>query len=387
MSCLGCGSRLQTVSKMKPGFVKSLVKHEFNQDSITLKELKLLKQSSPICLRCKTLDSVNYKPYYPAHSIYSGSIVQLLDPFNLNSISNLNPHYAIINKLDLFPPSLIDHLQSYYTNLLKPRGFSSVLLVSAKSGYNLPSLIQLLNSIKTENIYITGYSNVGKSNLLSTLVKIATGSPSLHVSSPNLGTTVSSIKTDKQTFNGLFKSNVIDTPGVSCPDQVLNYLTTREVKLASPIENIFPKKSHEFKSGYTLFIGGILRIDLKSDYYNRVSFKWFGSQKLPIFTTTTAKASYSYTKNIANNPRFMFPPCSSLNRLNSWPGLEFALEANIGNGSGGIDVVIAGIGWVCVYGEFRECDVAVYSVLGSGISVRRRPLIPMNFNETGMGKR
>lgn len=308
--------------------------------------------------------------------------------------------------------SLLERMREYYTRIIFQlaqlrAGVDEVHMVSAKTGDGVfdlvssinkqlsgnPDSLQSFSTAKTspssslllnkqKDIYMLGLANVGKSQLINMFIKMGTGEEERPFLTTSVmpGTTMELLKVPLSTFGPLFEAEeeevnaegrggggkdmsstasnsnrslantfLIDTPGIQSPTQLTNFLTPEEIKMTIPLKKIKPFTLQKFKPGYSLFIGGLVRIDILSGQVSATSrlvkavcsATFYGNKAIPMRIIRTTSAEASYEKNLAKNETFMFPPVSNEmrdfksfpqsreTRLASWPSLSLVKEVEV----------------------------------------------------------
>lgn len=198
--CEGCGVLLQNTSELEPGYVKEL-KHDY-------------------CLRC--FKNIHYSEIRNQELAYTNE--DLLDKINNNSSLTLflvdfislnkeiietfkkikTKKVLVINKCDIIPKSIkqekiMDFIIDEYAILDK------IVVISSLKNKNLSQIKNIIEENK--NVYITGYTNAGKSSLIKSLMSKYTNNKSKITTSIMPNTTMDFIKIN---FND---SYFYDTPG------------------------------------------------------------------------------------------------------------------------------------------------------------------------------
>lgn len=216
--CVGCGSLLQNTEEKEAGFVKD-INHDY-------------------CLRCfKNIhyseiknQELNYSNEDILHYINKSSSLTLflVDFLSINTeIINTfkkikTQKILVINKCDIIPKSIkvekiVDFISDEYAVA------DRILVISSLKNKNLS---QIKNIVETnENVYITGYTNAGKSSLIKALINKYTKSKAKITTSIMPNTTLDFIKIN---FND---SYFYDTPGFVYE----NSLTNNDIKIVKKV--------------------------------------------------------------------------------------------------------------------------------------------------------
>ncbi|CAH1643793.1 unnamed protein product [Spodoptera littoralis] len=175
-----------------------------------------------------------------------------------------------------------------------------------------------------------------------------------------------------------------DTPGVIHPDQVLSLLSTEELLVTIPKQLIKPQTYYIYE-GYTLFIGGLARVDLV-DSAEPCRFTIFCSESLPITVTKTEDADDMYDKFVGTE--LFAAPSGGRARLSRWPGLQHAADLLEFTGEGPKllcgDIVLSSVAWVGVTTKKgTSCKVRAWTPERRGIYRRQPSVLPYSINLKG----
>ena len=261
--CLGCGVRLQDVNILKIGYTVNI--------------------DNDLCMRCFRLK--NYGEYESVSSslvnyeqilgtvnrtrdlaIY---VVDLLNiPPNLESIKTYlkNDIILVLNKRDLVPLSVKDEkIIEYIKNL--GVDFTDIVVVSGEKNYNMDLLYKKIKKYqKSENVYVVGYTNAGKSSLISKFIKnYGDGNINLTVS-PLPSTTLNKIVIPiSKTIT------LIDTPGIIDNANMINFVDKKMYKRLNSKKEIKPR-TYQLSKNQCLVIDDLLRIDYVEGDKNSLTF-------------------------------------------------------------------------------------------------------------------
>lgn len=173
-----------------------------------------------------------------------------------------------------------------------------------------------------------------------------------------------------------------DTPGAINDAQLINLLTTQELRLCLPKKPLRPR-TFIMKPEQTLFLGGLGRLDYvqgETSAYITV----FAASYLPVHVTKTEKAESLYSKNIGGS--LLKIPCGDAARLAAFPPLE-PEEVKITGVSwklSAADIVLSSAGWMTVtIGTGQLGTFLAHTPQGKGIFVRTPPFFPTAVNSRG----
>uniref|UniRef100_A0A0K8T9Y4 G domain-containing protein n=1 Tax=Lygus hesperus TaxID=30085 RepID=A0A0K8T9Y4_LYGHE len=176
-----------------------------------------------------------------------------------------------------------------------------------------------------------------------------------------------------------------DTPGVLHDDQILDLLTTEELVKVLHQKTIEPR-TVIMKPGWTLFVGGLARVDYLQGESKSIRWTVFVSRELPITICFTEDAQEVY-ETLLESDKFVVPH-SDAQRLKKWPSLKFKDEYKFSGVSryqccG--DVVLSSCGWVSFAANEKEIiRIRPWTPEGRGIYTRFPALLPFTVNNRGI---
>lgn len=271
-----------------------------------------LTREDAICQRCYRLKHYNEVMNVDVssgdfltmlNSLYetTGVIVKVIDVFDFNG--SIIPSFnrivgdkkviAAVNKLDLLPKSVNrNRLIHRAKHMLKQEGITATetVAISALKGHGMSELMDTVSKYaSSDDVYVVGTTNVGKSTLINQLIKYTTGEGEVITTSRFPGTTLDLI--DIPLGEGRF---IFDTPGVVVGTQMTHFVSDAGLKYITPSREIKPK-TYQLNAGQTLFIGNLARMDYVSGDKN--SFSVYAARHLNIHRTKTENAGDFYDKH------------------------------------------------------------------------------------------
>lgn len=262
-TCLGCGVKLQDENILNLGFTANI--------------------ENDLCMRCFRLK--NYGEYESvANSLVhydnilsfvnrtKDLVLYVVDLLNLNEdllyIRNYikNDIILVLNKRDLLPLSVKDEKIIEYLKSLN-LGFLEIVIISSEKNYNMDLLYNKIKKYrKSKNVYVVGFTNAGKSSMISRLIKnYGDGDNNLTVS-PLPSTTLNKI--DIRINDNL---NIVDTPGIIDNTNIINFVDKKMYKKLNPKKEIKPKTFQLYKN-QSLLIDNLVRIDYLEGDVNSFTF-------------------------------------------------------------------------------------------------------------------
>lgn len=333
-------------------------------------------------------------------SDFPGSYVGDLDRF-----IGPKPSILAVNKIDLMPSSMCrSSLHRWFRRAITTMGtysrFEKIHLISAKTGFGLMELVENIAEMtqrnkdeiskiddiqQQQNTYLVGCSNVGKSEILNSFLRMGGRDPVI-TSHFSFGTTAAMVKLPLSSFNGLFTvaqdddnvstsspSYVFDTPGLEGREQLTTYLNSNELKYVIPSKEIKPV-THALGKGKAVYLGGLARLDIV-DSKQPVQCTFYGSHRLPLSVCRLERADSLYRQHVLDGSEgFLVPPIyNSSNELDlqrkAELRLEMASDVQVKLSKGGCTFGIAGVGWITLTGT-SDAHVRIFSLRGEGIHVR-----------------
>lgn len=278
--CVGCGVILQDNNKLIEGYTTS-INNDFCMRCFRMKnygEYEFSTKSNEEYI--KMLKNIGENKDLVLYVVDCLTI-----PENIEKIKDYlknNTIVLVLNKKDALPLSikdekLVDYFKEY--NI-----FKDILVVSGLKNYNLDLLMEYIYKYKTsENIYVVGSTNAGKSTLINKIIKDYTIDKNDDITiSPLPSTTLSDIKIKVNDFY------LIDTPGLVDDNNILNFLDAKIIKKISCKKEIKPR-TYQIKKGQSLIIENLFRIDYDDTLKN--SFTFFISNDLDIKKVQTKNHS------------------------------------------------------------------------------------------------
>lgn len=320
--CIGCGSILQSNDINEVGYVKNI--------------------ESKLCERCFKIQ--NYGEYLPVIKSQDEFITMLkdindtkdlvvlvCDLFNYNPDMSLVSEYIdndiilVLTKRDILPKSLYEEkLLNYLESNLN---IIDKLIISSKNNYHFDELIESIRkNKKSHNVYVIGYTNVGKSTMINKILYNYATSNDVITTSILPNTTIDNIniKIDDEL-------TLIDTPGVLDGGSIYYLKDIKELKRIIPKKEIKPL-SYQINKKQSVVVEDLFRIDLSSN-------------DIVMYISNMLKVDRIYKEIESNN----------------MDKHELDVKANT-------DVVISGVGFVKF---MKDEHIILYTIKGINVYTRK----------------
>ncbi|KAI3832408.1 hypothetical protein MKX03_020642 [Papaver bracteatum] len=289
----------------------------------------------------------------------------------------------VVTKIDLLPPSLSPTRLEHWIRTRAREGgankVTSVHLVSAVRGWGLKHVCKLAGA--RENVWAVGAQNAGKSTLINSIGKHASGGEVNELTeAPVPGTTLGIIRVE-----GVLpgQTKLFDTPGLLHPHQLTTRLTREEQKLVQISKELKPR-TYRIKlssllytsemlslAGYTVHIAGLMRLDVEETSVDTVYVTVWASPYLPLHMGKTENVETMLEHHFGRQLQ------ERVQELGNWVRREFHVSGNSWDVSS-IDVSASGVGWFAV-GLKGEARLGVWTYDGIDVTLRNS-LIPQRSN-------
>lgn len=256
--CIGCGINLQCEDPYEDGYV--------NPE---------MYDKTVMCRRCFRLKHYGeYKVTNKSNSFYKGIIkeifrmdelvVHIVDVFNMGNINEIyskiySKAILVISKIDIFPKSINEDKLIEYFKKRYPK-YVEVIAISSDKNYHMDELLMLMMKYKSSNeVYILGNTNAGKSTFINKMIKNYTDKNSFIVTScmPSTTLNVISIKINEDL-------TLLDTPGIVYSGDIITKLPEDLVKHINIKHEINPR-IYQVKDRVSLVLDNIGRINILND--------------------------------------------------------------------------------------------------------------------------
>lgn len=343
--CKGCGVELQYEDKEKLGYSP--------------------KEDADYCQRCFRLTHYNDPMISMQKGIDNDDLLNkvskldalvlwVVDLFDLEGsiIEGIHRHLVgkdiimVCTKRDILPLDINNEkLINFINNRLNEYGINilGIILVGdlvngGKQDYNY-SIDEIENAIDSyrynRDVVVIGTANAGKSTLLNAFLATNRLTVSAH---PGTSIDLNPIQMDGYVL--------YDTPGLVKQKSLLTHINDKYLKYVIPTKTIRPKQ-FQLVGNQSLAIGGLVRFDFFD--CSKVSVLCYFSPALDIHRGKIENADDLWFNHFNE---LLFPVISS-----SFSEMKkYALTKKEDNK---IDIVIPGLGWICLSGDVKKIDVYV----------------------------
>lgn len=254
--CIGCGTTLQYSDKSKLGYTE--------------------EEDNVLCERCFKLK--NYGTYQSValtnedyqkvlNSIPKASyILYITDTLTLDctQMEQFKKVILVITKKDILPKSvktekIINYMKKQYKSII------DIYVVSSKTGEGIDSMFHAIKKYK--KLYVVGATNSGKSTLINKLINFYGED---EIKQKMITTSMYPSTTLDKIEIKLKDITLIDTPGLLNKDNIINYVTNKEVKKITPKKEIKPKTCQIEGEG-SIIIDQYVRIDYHTKEKNSIT--------------------------------------------------------------------------------------------------------------------
>ena len=266
--CIGCGATLQTTDKEKVGYIKE---EKIDESDYCERCFRIINYNDYKSIKT---DGSEYIEIYKNINKTDDLVLFLVDIFNINeSIKMINQYInnkiiLVITKFDIMPKhvkekKIIENIKQYDFN----NNIIDFVVVSSKKSYNINLLYEKIISNKTSNnVYICGNTNSGKSTLINKFIKNYSDNE-INITTSILPSTT--INTNEIKINK--DLTLIDPPGFIEKDNISNFVDSKILKRIMPNKRIKPI-TYQICEGKTLLVNNMLRIEYVKGEKNSFTF-------------------------------------------------------------------------------------------------------------------
>lgn len=252
--CPGCGATLQSNNPSKEGYY--IENKTFCERCFRIKHyneyLTLDKDNSNYI---KILEEINKT---------DDLVVLVVDLFNIEDLNKLkkyidNDTLLVITKRDLFSKKIYEEkLLNYFDDL--SLNIVDKIIISSNKNYHMDELKNKIKKYqKSNNVYVVGYTNAGKSTMINKLIYNYSTNKSL-ITTSNLPSTTLDLIEIKLDDN----LTLYDTPGILIENSLLDIVDSKTYKKLIPKSEIKPLV-YQVKILQSFVIEKLVRIDVDNN--------------------------------------------------------------------------------------------------------------------------
>lgn len=354
--CKGCGVELQSEDKQALGYTP--------------------KRDADYCQRCFRIQhyddvTISMKQGIDSDAVLSKIaekdalilwVVDLFD-FEANIVAGINRHLSgkdiilVGTKRDLLPDTLGNQkLGQFIIRRLKEQGITiqgivvCADLARGKASNDNTSIEEVQEAIlryrKGRDVVVMGMANAGKSTLLNAFL----GKQEL-TTSRYPGTTLDFVAIDMQEYT------LYDTPGLTRFDSLLTLVSDNVLKTVLPSKRL-KARNYQLHKSQSLAVGGLARLDLIGCV--KVSCVGYFSSNLTIHRGKQEKADALWEAHMGE---LLAPVVAQEDDFHTMKKFTHPHTDDK------LDVVIHGLGWFCISGEFEE--ISIYVPRGVNVTFRK----------------
>lgn len=246
--CNGCGTFLQVSNPILEGYTNNL------DNNLCERCFRIRNYNEYKIVEKNNIDFINI-----LKNIKNELVILIVDLFNIpQDLSEITKYIEgdillVLTKKDIFSYKMKDEKFLEYNYGIN---YIDSLVVSSNKNYNFDLLNEKINKYKkSNNVYIVGYTNSGKSTLINKFIYNYSDNK-VNITTSNLPST---------TLNTLeIKVNdsltLIDTPGIIDDGNIINYLDEKTIKKIIPKNEIKPL-TYQIHSNQYINIEDILKIE------------------------------------------------------------------------------------------------------------------------------
>lgn len=249
--CIGCGVILQDKFEQKLGYTKN-IEAKYCERCFRIKnysDYKLVDKNNEDYI--KILKSI---------SKTKSLVILVVDLFNIGKNIELISEYLnnkillVLTKRDILPLSVYDkNIENYFNNY--KLNIIDKVIISSKNNYNFDLLYKKIKQNKTDNVYVIGFTNAGKSSMINKLIYNYSDRNSDITTSFLPSTTLDTIEINLDDFK------LIDTPGLLDEGNIIDYIEVSRLKRIIPNNEIKPK-TYQIKTKQSIIVEDLLRLDV-----------------------------------------------------------------------------------------------------------------------------
>ncbi|KAL1191894.1 GTP-binding protein BRASSINAZOLE INSENSITIVE PALE GREEN 2 [Cardamine amara subsp. amara] len=276
---------------------------------------------------------------------------------------------VVVTKIDLLPSSLSPtRFEHWVRQRAREGGLSKITklhFVSPVKNWGIKDLVEDVAAMagKRGHVWAVGSQNAGKSTLINAVGKVVGGKVWHLTEAPVPGTTLGIIRVE-----GVlpFEAKLFDTPGLLNPHQITTRLTREEQRLVHISKELKPR-TYRIKEGYTVHIGGLMRLDVDESSVDSLYVTVWASPYVPLHMGKKENAYKTLEDHFGCR---LQPPIGEkrVEELGKWVRKEFRVSGSSWDSSS-VDIAVSGLGWFAI-GLKGEAILGVWTYEGIDVFCR-----------------
>ncbi|XP_010455456.1 PREDICTED: GTP-binding protein BRASSINAZOLE INSENSITIVE PALE GREEN 2, chloroplastic-like [Camelina sativa] len=276
---------------------------------------------------------------------------------------------VVVTKIDLLPSSLSPtRFEHWVRQRAREGGLSKITklhFVSPVKNWGVKDLVEDVAAMagKRGHVWAVGSQNAGKSTLINAVGKVVGGKVWHLTEAPVPGTTLGIMR-----IEGVlpFEAKLFDTPGLLNPHQITTRLTREEQKLVHISKELKPR-TYRIKEGYTVHIGGLMRLDVDESSVDSLYVTVWASPYVPLHMGKKENAYKTLEDHFGCR---LQPPIGEkrVEELGKWVRKEFRVSGSSWDTSS-VDIAVSGLGWFAI-GLKGEAILGVWTHEGIDVFCR-----------------
>ncbi|KFK31857.1 hypothetical protein AALP_AA6G167500 [Arabis alpina] len=344
--CARCHS-LRHYGKVKDPTVENLLP-DFDFDHTVGRRLGSASGARTVVLM--VVDASDFDGSFPKRvaKLVSRTIDENTTAWKEGRSGNVPRVVVVVTKIDLLPSSLSPtRFEHWVRQRAREGGLSKITklhFVSSVKNWGVKDLVEDVAAMagKRGNVWAVGSQNAGKSTLINAVGKVF-GRKVWHLTeAPVPGTTLGIIR-----IEGVlpFEAKLFDTPGLLNPHQITTRLTREEQRLVNINKELKPR-TYRIKEGYTVHIGGLMRLDIDESSVDSLYVTVWASPCVPLHMGKKENAYKTLEDHFGSR---LQPPIGEkrVEELGKWVRKEFRVSGGNWDMSS-VDIAVSGLGWFAI---------------------------------------
>ncbi|KAG2330313.1 hypothetical protein Bca4012_020083 [Brassica carinata] len=255
---------------------------------------------------------------------------------------------VVVTKIDLLPSSLSPtRFEQWVRQRAREGGLSKITklhFVSPVKNWGIKDMVEDVAAMagKRGQVWAVGSQNAGKSTLINAVGKVFGGKVWHLTEAPVPGTTLGIVRVE-----GVlpFEAKLFDTPGLLNPHQITTRLTREEQKLVQISKELKPR-TYRIKEGYTVHIGGLMRLDIDDSSVDSMYVTVWASSSVPLHMGKKENAYKTLEEHFGSR---LQPPIGEkrVEEMGKWVRKEFRVSGSSWDASS-VDIAVSGLGWFAI---------------------------------------